>query len=297
MTARSISEAETHLAFERWPQMDREVTIGDVRLLCLPPGNVSISVHRAAHTINVSLNSNVVNMAFNSDELSKQDVVSGSIGYFPKGSTLILQCENLVPECLIEIGDKTMKSWGDTAGISELRPFDDTRPYRLDGAAANFARLAVHYLSSRDLGVAADSLMCEAIILGLCARYAAAAQASSANVSNGVIRNQEYKREVCLRRSMEYALAHLSDRSLTISDMAKVAGISSSYFSEVFREFWGYGPYSFIREKRLEYARDLIVHTVLPQSDIAFRCGFSSQAHMASSFKARFGVTPGSARK
>ncbi|WP_299281825.1 AraC family transcriptional regulator [uncultured Tateyamaria sp.] len=293
-----LNRGEIKLDFESWPPLEREVTVGDVRMLCLPAGKVDIVARRASHTINIALNSNRVNMAFNSDKMSEFSIASGSMGYFPKSSTLKLQCENKVPEYLIEIGDQTIRNWKEEAGLTELVPFEERNPYQLDMPAADLARLGLHHLSNRDAGTPADKLMCEAIILGISARFVNLASAANLNREMSTAQSWIHQHSKDrLKTSIEYAFENLSNRDLRISDMANVAGISSCHYSEVFKEAYGCTPYAFIKEERLKYAKDLILHSRLSISEISYACAFSSQSHLTTALSARFGASPGQLRR
>jgi transcriptional regulator GlxA family with amidase domain len=61
--------------------------------------------------------------------------------------------------------------------------------------------------------------------------------------------------------------------SLTVTELAMVAGVSPSHFSRVFRQAMGESPYHYVRRKRLDRAESLIVETQLPFREIAGRAG------------------------
>jgi len=51
-------------------------------------------------------------------------------------------------------------------------------------------------------------------------------------------------------------------------------------------------PYRFVIERRLARARQMLLGSDQPISDIAFACGFSSQQHLTSTMSAKLGETP-----
>lgn len=89
---------------------------------------------------------------------------------------------------------------------------------------------------------------------------------------------------------------HLSE-PLTVSDMAARAGLSSSRFSQVFRNRFGRPPHQFLMHLRIQRAQDLLHHTSLTMRDISDQCGFSDVHHFAKTFKRLSGQTPGSYRR
>ncbi|MGY0220042.1 helix-turn-helix domain-containing protein [Endozoicomonadaceae bacterium StTr2] len=94
----------------------------------------------------------------------------------------------------------------------------------------------------------------------------------------------------------EYIRANL-ERSLPVSELAAMSCMSASRLHEVFRERIGKTPHQYIIAQRLDQARRLLVETVDPVSEIAHRCGFSSQSALSHAMKKYLGITPLSYRK
>ncbi|MDO0916634.1 helix-turn-helix domain-containing protein [Streptomyces sp. DT2A-34] len=96
----------------------------------------------------------------------------------------------------------------------------------------------------------------------------------------------------------DYIDRHLHDPGLDAAQVADVLGISVRHLGRIF-ESTGRSPMRHIVERRLVAAhRELTVpggrQTTI--ADLAYRWGFSSQAHFARLFRARFGMTPSEAR-
>jgi AraC-like DNA-binding protein len=101
-----------------------------------------------------------------------------------------------------------------------------------------------------------------------------------------------------LLAAKQHIQEHLDDPSLTCEQVAAAAGISSRHLARLFAQEGG-APGRYLQEKRLERARQLLASprgSRLDIAEIAYRHGFSSQAHFARAFKARFGMTPSEAR-
>lgn len=63
---------------------------------------------------------------------------------------------------------------------------------------------------------------------------------------------------------------------ITVKELAAQAGMSREHFTRRFRTEHGISPAAYLRERRLEIAREMIATTDVPLRDIALRCGFSS---------------------
>ena len=91
--------------------------------------------------------------------------------------------------------------------------------------------------------------------------------------------------------ALNYINAHLSE-PLTVEILAEQVNLSSSAFSRRFRELTGKSPYQFVKETRLERARELLLERRLGVGDISVAVGYASQSHFTKEFRARFGTTP-----
>jgi transcriptional regulator GlxA family with amidase domain len=83
---------------------------------------------------------------------------------------------------------------------------------------------------------------------------------------------------------------------LTVAGLAALAGLSPGHFSRSFRAAMGEPVWAYVQRLRCERASDLLRGTDLPLAEIAYRCGFASQAHMTTACRRAFGATPGAIR-
>jgi AraC-like DNA-binding protein/mannose-6-phosphate isomerase-like protein (cupin superfamily) len=82
-------------------------------------------------------------------------------------------------------------------------------------------------------------------------------------------------------------------RPLAAKDLATQAGISFRQITRLFRKHGNESPHQSILRHRLESAKATIEKSPLtPIKEVAYLCGFSSQAHLAMAFKKTFGVSP-----
>lgn len=93
------------------------------------------------------------------------------------------------------------------------------------------------------------------------------------------------------RRIMEYVDAHL-DEVMTIENLADVAGLSTFHFARMFRQSFGVTPHRYLREKKIDLAKDLLGNPNIPLIDIAVASGFCSPSHFSRQFKSATKLTP-----
>jgi AraC family transcriptional regulator len=84
---------------------------------------------------------------------------------------------------------------------------------------------------------------------------------------------------------------------LGLTRLAAVAGYSPDHFARLFKRAFGLSPYQYVLERRVERAKSLLRDRSHSIAEVAMLCGFASQAHFHTTFKARTGVTPGAYRK
>jgi AraC family transcriptional regulator len=80
--------------------------------------------------------------------------------------------------------------------------------------------------------------------------------------------------------------------SIHIEDMARVAGLSASHFSRLFKQTVGDTPHKFLTRYRVERASEMLADRSNAMIDIALACGFSDQPHFTRVFKQVRGETP-----
>jgi|GEM_PF-6247555 len=96
-----------------------------------------------------------------------------------------------------------------------------------------------------------------------------------------------------LRRVLEL-MDQPAAASLSLTEMAQAAGLSTSAFTRAFRGSVGQTPGQYIQRPQ---ARRLLATTDLSSSTIAARLGFSDSAHFANTFRRLCGSSPGKFRQ
>ena len=89
----------------------------------------------------------------------------------------------------------------------------------------------------------------------------------------------------------EYIYSHIKER-ITIEDLADEFGVSASYLSRLFKQETGVSVSGYIREQKIEVAKNLLRFSDYSMIDIANRLSFSSQSHFIQQFRKSYGMTP-----
>jgi AraC family transcriptional regulator len=93
------------------------------------------------------------------------------------------------------------------------------------------------------------------------------------------------------RRVKEFIDASL-DVKIRVRDCAGEVGLSDGYFSIAFRVTFGATVCHYIRCLRVERAKQLMLDSDEPLSQIAVACGFADQAHYSRVFRDVVGISP-----
>jgi AraC-like DNA-binding protein len=85
--------------------------------------------------------------------------------------------------------------------------------------------------------------------------------------------------------------------TIRIRDLASVTRLSIRHFSRAFRSVVGESPYAYVLRRRIERAKEMMMQTDTPLSEIALHCGLADQAHFTRLFRRMVGVSPGAWRR
>lgn len=83
---------------------------------------------------------------------------------------------------------------------------------------------------------------------------------------------------------------------ISLTSAAQVLHMNSNYVSQLFKKEAGVTFVHYITQKRLEDAKELLVTTQKPLTDIALEVGFNDTFHFIKTFKKFTGMTPGQYR-
>jgi AraC family transcriptional activator of pyochelin receptor len=83
----------------------------------------------------------------------------------------------------------------------------------------------------------------------------------------------------------------------SLLDMSREAGMSHSKLNRCFKQLYGLTVFEWLRQARLDKARELLINGACSIAEAALCSGFSDQSHLNRCFKSHFGVTPGQFRR
>ena len=87
------------------------------------------------------------------------------------------------------------------------------------------------------------------------------------------------------------------DRPWTVADLARVAGLSRTAFSNRFHKLLDHTPLGYLTDWRMQLARRLLIDSDLPIIDVAERSGYQAEAAFGRVFKKHFETPPASFRR
>lgn len=82
-----------------------------------------------------------------------------------------------------------------------------------------------------------------------------------------------------------------------VARLAEEARLSPAHFARCFKATCGMTPHQFVARMKMEHARELLLHSDAPVSEVAQATGFASRAHFAQSFRRHWGEAPARFRR
>lgn len=192
-------------------------------------------------------------------------------------------------------GRSTTTHWEDLEDFAAAFPGADVRPdrYVVDGpvftagGASPTFDLMLHLVRSR-LGMAVALDVASVFIYD----QARAATDAQPLVSLGRLEGYDPR----LAQAIRFMEAHV-DRPLTISAIARRAGVTARALEIIFRKSIGETPGAYYLRLRLNAARRLVLDTQIRMAEVAARTGFASAASFSRAFSRAFGQPPARMRR
>lgn len=99
-----------------------------------------------------------------------------------------------------------------------------------------------------------------------------------------------------IEQCKDFIFSHLHEK-LEVTNIAEYLCLNTSYLSELFHEYEGLTLKTYIQQKKVELAKNLLIYSQYTYSEIAAYLGYSSQSYFGKNFKQITGYTPGQYRK
>ena len=190
-------------------------------------------------------------------------------------------CRQVVNEHRItDLRDVAVKELSSNFGKEDFRYFG-----RICFKPVSFAKTAIENknLSSRDF------LFVEAAILNILASQWERHQEDSKNDGSKAPLRQSDLNKVA---ALEHFINSNITENLTIERLVKISGLNPAKLQLGFNYLFNTTISSYVREKRLDKAAQLIKETDYNVSELVYSIGFSSRSYFSKIFKQRFGVLP-----
>lgn len=99
-----------------------------------------------------------------------------------------------------------------------------------------------------------------------------------------------------IQTAMDYIDQHIVEE-LTLHELSSVANMSTSYFSQLFKELNGFSAWDYIISRRIDLAQKMLISSNESIYNIAFQSGFNNTTNFYKAFKKITGVSPSTYRK
>lgn len=97
--------------------------------------------------------------------------------------------------------------------------------------------------------------------------------------------------------TMSYVNANYAKHDLGVEALSARVGYTASYFSRIFKEVTGMNVLDYIRQVRINKAKELLKYESYAITDVVEQSGFVNTSHFYAAFKKEVGLTPASYRK
>lgn len=114
----------------------------------------------------------------------------------------------------------------------------------------------------------------------------------SAKMQEMILTDRNDTTKSFVRRAIEYVKEHYSEQELSVEVVCKALGVSTSYFSTVFKKETGKTFVKYLTEFRMEKAADLLLTKEEKTYMIAQKVGYSDPNYFSYVFKRQYGVPP-----
>lgn len=107
-----------------------------------------------------------------------------------------------------------------------------------------------------------------------------------------VAQNDAKDAGILIAEKIEQFLREHFNEEITNHTLVERFNLHENTITKYLKEYYGYTPMEFLKEYRLDYARNLLLKTDYPIQEIAEECGFKYAAYFSRAFKNKFNYAP-----
>ena len=93
-----------------------------------------------------------------------------------------------------------------------------------------------------------------------------------------------------IKPALDIMNSNYTQKELSVKNLSEVCGISVAYFRRIFTEKFGVSPKEYIINRRIDYAKKLLLSEQFSVSKVAKKCGYAEPCHFSREFSKRTGV-------
>lgn len=106
----------------------------------------------------------------------------------------------------------------------------------------------------------------------------------------------KHKKSKEIVEALDYIEAHIGE-DLTLEKLSQQVHLSPIYFHQVFGKIVGLSPHQYIISKRINLAKEQLIHSMMSIKEIAYMVGYKDTSYFCQAFKKDTGYTPLSYRE
>lgn len=151
--------------------------------------------------------------------------------------------------------------------------------------------LLLKNIASLDETNSLNKLKIESIVLELLIRQIEILYVENDN-KQVILQKNHYDKILAVKKLIDSDLS----KSYSLSELSKIVGTNEQYLKKYFKQYFGKTVQSYITEKKMEHAKELILKGDYRVADVARLTGYKHSTHFTTAFKKYFGLIPNSLR-
>jgi len=114
---------------------------------------------------------------------------------------------------------------------------------------------------------------------------------SCTNCAKPAYQYTEYRDNKCISKVIDYIYENYRN-NISLTDLASETNYSPYHLLRLFKQMTGKTPFEFLLDLKIDMAKNMLLNTDYPMSNICDSCGFGSLSYFSQAFKKKTGFTP-----